>query len=148
MYSPLLSCPTLIFFPSLSCPSPSLLSFSFILSLSPPILEAIFFFQLHLAFSALLCPTQGESTSFQTQPYFSNTSWSSESPVRPHTLRRLLLCVCVCVPALCMRCMCTFYNVSRLTGHAVSSRKHPRELFRIVSISFLSFPFRSGHSYR
>lgn len=83
------SSPALHLLPSSSSFSSSSLQFE----------RPVFFFQFHLAFSALLCPTQGESTSFQTQPYFSNTSWSLESTSRPHTLYRLLLCelVCFCV---------------------------------------------------
>lgn len=99
LYNILLLLPSLVLFPSLSCPSPSLLLLLHPLTLSSS--SRGYFFHLHLAFSALLCPTQGESTSFQTQPYFSNTSWSLESTVRPHTLHRLLLCVCVWV------CFCT-----------------------------------------
>lgn len=74
--------------------------------------ERLFFFHFHLAFSALLCPTQGESTSFQTQPYFSNTSWSLESTSRPHTLYRLLLCELVCVRVV-LQCPST--NIFRIS---------------------------------
>lgn len=52
------------FFSFSHCPSPSPLFL-----LHPPTIPSSsrgYFFHLHLAFSALLCPTQGESTSFQT----------------------------------------------------------------------------------
>ena len=97
----------------------------------PPVLGGFFFLHLHLAFSALLCPTPGESTSFQTQSYFSNTSRSLESSVRPHTLCCLPLCVCVCVSGLAF--MCTFSDVLKLTGRTVSS------VLSFVLSSLLSF---------
>lgn len=127
-------------FASLSCPSPSPPSLiPFILSLSPPILGAVFFFQLHLAFSALLCPTQGESTSFQTQPYFSSPRWSLES--RPHTRHTVhsSLRVGGCV-LVYLHVMCTFYNVSRLTWHAMSSWKHSIPLLLSSCLSAAEWP--------
>lgn len=88
----------LILFPSFRSPSPSRILFLLLHPLSLPFSSRgyFFLFHLHLAFSALLCPTQGESTSFQTQPYFRNTSRSSESSVRPRTL--LLVPLHECVP--------------------------------------------------
>lgn len=129
-------------FPSLLCTSPPPPPLLHPLTL-PTILEAIFFFHLHLAFSALLCPTPGESTSFQTLPYFSNTGCSLESSVIPHTL--------CCLPP--MRACSQSYIYAHISRCIKTDRTSGFVSWYLSFFSFLSFllsftlPFLSKVNY-